>query len=174
MAINKEVAFLCKRVNTTQMKLSAFKDIVKKLDQVSFELPNGEKVPKHYHITEVGLISKNFIDCGGVVREEKVVNFQLWYSDDVDHRLKPQKMLNIIALSERKLGIPDLEIEVEYQSDTIGKYGLEFNGETFLLSSKMTDCLAPDKCMVPAKETMVNLSDLVVKTNSCEPGSGCC
>jgi hypothetical protein len=55
--------------------------------------------------------------------------------------LKPQKLLNIIALSENRLGIGDLEVEVEYQSDTIGKYGLGFDGTNFQLLSKKTACL---------------------------------
>ncbi len=156
------------------MKLSKFKEIVKTVEDLKFKLPNGEFVPNHYHVTEVGYITKNFIDCGGTVREEKVVNFQLWYSNDFDHKLKPQKLLNIIALSENRLGIEDIEIEVEYQSDTIGKYGLEFNGIDFELVSKTTDCLAPDKCGIPQKKTKVNLSDLVVQSNSCSPNSGCC
>jgi hypothetical protein len=54
---------------------------------------------------------------------EKFANFQLWDTNDFEDRLKPQRLLNIIALSEEKLNIGDLEIEVEYQSDTIGKYG---------------------------------------------------
>ena len=89
---------------------------------------------------------KNFIDCGGVIRSEKVVNFQLWNADDYDHRLHPEKLVHIIELSERVLGIPDLEIEVEYQGETIGKYGLDHDGKNFLLTTKMTDCLAKDNC----------------------------
>jgi len=156
------------------MKLSEFKEIVKTVSDLKFELPNGELVPSHYHVTEVGYITKKFIDCGGTLREEEAVNFQLWYSDDVDHKLEPQKMLDIISLSEEKLGIKDFEIEVEYQSDTIGKYGLQFNGNAFVLMSKMTDCLAPDKCGIPQKKTNLNLSNLVAKSNSCTPNSGCC
>jgi hypothetical protein len=34
---------------------------------------------------------KNFIDCGGKVRNETVVNFQLWNANDFEHRLKPKK-----------------------------------------------------------------------------------
>ena len=43
---------------------------------------------------------KKFIDCGGVIRDEKVINFQLWYSVDEDHRLEAEKLRKIIALSE--------------------------------------------------------------------------
>jgi len=156
------------------MKLSEFKEIVSTVNDLTFELPNGEAIPSHYHVTEVGYITKNFIDCGGTIREEKVVNFQLWYSNDVDHKLEPQKMLDIISLSEKKLGIEDFEIEVEYQANTIGKYGLEFNGNSFMLTSKMTDCLALDKCAVPEEKPKLNLSSLTVNSNSCTPNSGCC
>src|SRR4051812_22038228 len=104
------------------MKLSEIKTHLSTATAVNFELPNGSMVPENFHVTEVGVIAKHFIDCGGTVRNENVANFQLWNANDTDHRLKPQKLLNIIALSEKVLGIEDLEIEVEYQSDTIGKY----------------------------------------------------
>lgn len=156
------------------MKLNEFKEIIKTVEALNFVLPNGKKVPAHYHVTEVGSITKNFIDCGGTIRKEEVVNFQLWYSDDTDHKLAPKKMLAIIELSEEKLGIGNHEIEVEYQSDTIGKYALSFDGESFVLGMKMTDCLASDKCGLPQEKKKVNLSDLVMQNNSCGPGGGCC
>ena len=89
------------------MKLSEVKQILPTLENVEFQLENGTFVPEHFHVTEVGMINKNFIDCGGVIRNEKVVNFQLWNADDLEHRLKPGKLLNIIKLSEVKLGIED-------------------------------------------------------------------
>jgi hypothetical protein len=115
------------------MKLSAIKKHLLKAENVSFRLPNGMFVPEHFHVTEVGLVTKNFIDCGGTIRKESVVNFQLWDANDFEHRLKPKKLLEIIALSEKILGIEDYEIEVEYQDTTIGKYDLEFDGAHFLL-----------------------------------------
>jgi hypothetical protein len=57
-----------------------------------------------------------------------------------------KKLLSIIDLSETVLAISDLEIEAEYQSETIGKYGLDFNGKYFSLTTKQTDCLVKDKC----------------------------
>ncbi len=157
------------------MKLSEIKQILPTLDNVAFQLENGTFVPEHFHVTEVGQITKNFIDCGGVIRTEKVVNFQLWNADDFEHRLKPAKLLNIIQLSEDKLGIEDAEIEVEYQSDTIGKYELDFNGKTFVLKSKTTACLAQDACGIPSEKAKKNLSELSVNKNaSCTTGGGCC
>jgi hypothetical protein len=116
------------------MNLSDIKEHLSTVSVVNFILPNGTAVPQHFHVTEVGQINKKFIDCGGVVRNEKTVNFQLWEAGDFDHRLAPQKLLNIIALSEKTLGIEDAEIEVEYQSSTIGKYHLDFDGTTVINS----------------------------------------
>lgn len=157
------------------MKLSEIKETLKKLETIAFELPDGSLVPRHFHVTEVGKVSKHFIDCGGTVRKEEVANFQLWEANDYDHRLHPEKLVHIIELSEKVLGLNDLEIEVEYQGTTIGKYGLDFNGSNFLLTTKLTDCLAKDKCGVPQEKVKRNLSQLQKKeVASCAPGSGCC
>lgn len=157
------------------MKLSEIKKILTTAEAVNFELESGKTVPEHFHVTEVGVVTKHFIDCGGTVRDEKVANFQLWEANDFDHRLKPQKLLNIIALSERVLGMEDLEIEVEYQSDTIGKYELGFNGNSFILLAKQTNCLASDKCGIPADKLKVSLKDLGAKEAACcSPGGNCC
>ena len=157
------------------MKLSEIKKHLATAEAVNFKLPTGGYVPEHFHVTEVGLVTKHFIDCGGNERLEKVVNFQLWDANDFEHRLKPQKLATIIALSENKLGISDLEIEVEYQLDTIGKYGLHFNGKDFLLVPKQTACLASDSCGIPPAKQKVKLTELQTAEQSCcAPGSGCC
>ena len=155
------------------MKLSKIKEMLPTLENVEFQLENGTPVPEHFHVTEVGQINKNFIDCGGVIRNEKVVNFQLWNANDYEHRLKPGKLLNIIKLSEEKLGIEDAEIEVEYQSETIGKYDLDFNGKYFVLKNKQTACLAQDACGIPTEKQKVKLSELN-SAACCTPNSGCC
>ena len=156
------------------MKLSQFKQHLNGVQEVNFELPNGNLIPQHFHVTEVGQIHKHFIDCGGTVRKEKTVNFQLWEAGDFDHRLAPKKLNDIIALSEKVLGIEDGEIEVEYQNDTIGKYGLDFNGPNFLLTTKQTACLASDQCGIPEKKK-VTLAELGgQKQPCCAPGGGCC
>ncbi|WP_396177635.1 DUF6428 family protein [Flavobacterium sp.] len=156
------------------MKLSQIKSILATVETVNFQLPSGSFVPEHFHVTEVGLITKNFIDCGGTVRNETVVNFQLWNANDVDHRLKPQKLINIIELSEKKLGIKDYEIEVEYQDTTIGKYDLDFNGTDFILLNKQTACLAQDQCGIPQEKPKMRLSEMNKEVKSCNPNSGCC
>ncbi|WP_109829693.1 DUF6428 family protein [Reichenbachiella versicolor] len=157
------------------MKLSELKKILKELDEVNFSLSDGSKVPAHFHITEVGAITKKFIDCGGTLRNEERVNFQLWTSNDYDHRLSAQKLRNIIELSEEKLGIKDNVIEVEYQGHTIGKYDLDFVDGQFILQNQFTDCLAKDNCGIPQEKPRVRISTRPQEAESCcVPGSGCC
>jgi hypothetical protein len=157
------------------MKLSDLKKCLSTVTELNFVLPNGISVPKHFHVTEVGQVTKHFIDCGGTVRNEKAINFQLWEAGDFDHRLAPQKLNSIIALSEKVLGIEDAEIEVEYQSETIGKYGLEYNGKDFLLTTQHTACLASDTCGTPGEKLKIGLSELGnTEKNCCTPNGGCC
>jgi hypothetical protein len=151
------------------MKISQMKQFLSGLDAVNFRLPNGDYLPSHFHVTEVGLVSKHFIDCVGVERQETLANFQLWEAGDYDHRLAPQKFLHILTLSAKILGPDDLDIEVEYQQDTIGKFGLAFDGKDFILTSKQTACLAQDACSLPVSFALPQLP-----VAACSPGGGCC
>jgi hypothetical protein len=151
------------------MKLSEIKAVLAGADNVSFKLEDGTPVPEHFHVTEIGAVSKHFIDCGGTIRKENKANFQLWDANDFEHRLKPQKLLNIIKLSEQKLGLEDDEIEVEYQSGTIGKYGLSYNGSNFILTAMHTACLAKENCGKPAAD-----SKPATGNACCAPAGGCC
>lgn len=148
------------------MNISDMKNALAKLDAVNFRLPDGSYLPPHFHVTEVGLVTKHFIDCGGVERTETVANFQLWEAGDYDHRLAPQKFLHILNLSKKVLGENDLSIEVEYQQNTIGKFGLDFDGKDFVLTVKQTACLAQDACGIPEEK--------LPQKSCCNPASGCC
>ena len=152
------------------MKLSEIKQILQTAQTVSFRLQDGTLIPEYFHITEIGAITKHFIDCGGRLRQEKLINFQLWDANDFEHRLKPGKLQNIIALSEKLLNLDDLEIEVEYQLATIGKYGLDFDGSSFLLLAKKTACLAQENCGMPKQKRQ--MSDF--QTPCCTPNGNCC
>jgi hypothetical protein len=105
-----------------------------------------------------------------VERRETAANFQLWEAGDYDHRLAPQKFLHILNLSEKILGSEDLDIEVEYQQETIGKFGLAFDGKDFILTPKQTACLAQDACGITSQ--LVALPQL--QAAGCAPGGGCC
>ncbi|WP_291868891.1 DUF6428 family protein [Maribacter sp.] len=156
------------------MKLSEIKKHLIHLEKIAFKLPNGELVPRHFHVTEIGKVTKKFIDCGGTLRNEQVANFQLWNADDYDHRLNPEKLIHIIELSEKVLELEDLDIEVEYQGETIGKFGLDFDGTNFVLTNKQTDCLAKDNCGIPEEKSKSNLTELQTTKTTCNPKSGCC
>jgi hypothetical protein len=157
------------------MKLSTFKQYVSEMSSINFVQSNGTIVPPHFHITEVGLITRHFIDCGGDVHTHSVANLQIWVADDVDHRLEPMGLLHIIALSKKILGEEDLEMEVEYQNETIGKYRLDFQGNSFLLVPTQTDCLAKIKCNIPQEKQKLQMEDLgKVQQVCCTPGGSCC
>ena len=153
------------------MRLSQFKTALGELDNLKFQLPNGQFVPAHFHITEVGKIERNFIDCGGVLRQENKLNLQLWVASDYDHRLKSNDVLNILKLAEKHLGISNMEVEVEYQQNTIGRFELTLDGDVFQLVNTQTNCLAPDQCGVSLEKPRDRLTsgDL-----SCNPNSNCC
>lgn len=156
------------------MKLSEVKAALTELEVLHFELPDGSMVPSHFHVTEIGEIQRRFIDCGGTLRKQTVINFQLFTADDYDHRLLAKKLKHIIALSEKQLLLDDHEVEVEYQGTTIEKYGLRFNGKHFVLVPAHTDCLAKEACGIPAQKPKVRLSELQADSAGCVPGSGCC
>jgi hypothetical protein len=155
------------------MKLSEIKAELTGMTELTFTLPDGTQVPAHFHVTEVGQVSKRYIDCGGTLRQESAINFQLWEADDFDHRLAASKLMDIIELAERKLDLEDLEVDVEYQGETLGRYGLEFQNGTFQLMAKQTDCLAKDKCGIPTEKLKIRLSS-VAGGGVCTPNSGCC
>lgn len=155
------------------MKLSEMKDHLAALTSLKFKLPDGNEVPAHFHITEAGLNIKHIIDCGGKLHSIRTAVFQIWLANDTDHRLQPEKLLKIIGLSERVLDIEDMDVEIEYETVTIGKYGLHFNGEDFVLMAKQTACLAQDSCGIPQAKQKITLSQLN-SGEDCAPGSGCC
>jgi len=157
------------------MKLSEFKKSLENVETFTIQLPNGAKVPEHFHITEMGLLTKNFIDCGNTIREEKAVTFQVWFAGDVEHRLEPSKVFKIIDASKKLIGDQDLELEVEYQTETtIGKFGIEFDNGNFFLTPKETTCLASDHCGIPADKMKVKIGEWKEKTTCCAPESNCC
>ena len=155
------------------MKLSEVKEALAGINELTFRLEDGTQVPAHFHVTEVGSVKRHFIDCGGTVRKDEAVNFQLWSANDHDHRLAATKLLDIILLSEKKLGLTNSDVEVEYQTNTIGTYGLEFDGEVFVLTSTQTDCLAKENCGITEKMESV-IAGQLGQTSCCTPGGGCC
>ena len=99
-------------------------------------------------ITEIGLIEKRFIDCGGTLRTEKGINFRLWDADDYEHRLKPGKLLHIITLSEAQLDISDDLPDTTRLREKACRYGQAFLGPvTFIATGQRSP--VPDTVTCP-------------------------
>ncbi|MEN9336706.1 MAG: hypothetical protein RLZZ500_1693 [Bacteroidota bacterium] len=154
------------------MKLSVLLSHLEGLTEIQFQLTQGDFVPAHFHITEAGLTTKRFIDCGGTFRTEKTITLQVWVAHDTDHRLSPNKLIGILKKAEPLYQEEDLEVEVEYQNTTISRYGLAFNGNHFVFEPKFTDCLAKDHCGIPTSQ--LPSTTKTSETNCCTLGGGCC
>ena len=121
-----------------------------------FELPSGELVPKHFHITEIGCVEKRFIDCGGTYRNATSCLMQAWTANDLDHRLTAGKLARIFELAGPVLQSDDLPVELEYGVDVAAQYTLadevKIAGQEIQIGliPKQTDCLAREQCGVDA------------------------
>jgi hypothetical protein len=119
---------------------------------IRFILPDGDPIPADFHVTEVGHVMKNFVDCGGTVRRLETCLLQAWVAgNDPDHRLTAGKLANILDLSAKIIPSEDLEVEVEYEPCAVAQYrvdGVEAAGNElrFQLAHKHTDCLAREEC----------------------------
>ena len=116
-----------------------------------FILPDGDPIPAHFHITEVGDVAKKIVDCGGTFREREACVLQTHVADDLEHRLAAGRFADILDLGRSILPGEDLDVEVEWDCCVISQYPIEtahMSGERleFQLASKHTDCLAKAKC----------------------------
>jgi hypothetical protein len=124
---------------------------------VQLVLPGGEAVPQHFHVTEIGGVRKDFIDCGGTQRVNSTCLIQCWVATDVDHRIGTEKVLKIVEMGAKVLAGDFLPVEIEYEEGVISQYPLdelEVTDEAvvFRLTTKHTDCLAKEKCGIPEAE----------------------
>ena len=115
-----------------------------------FILPDGDYIPAHAHVTEVGHVAKNFIDCGGVTGRTETVVLQTHVGKDVDHRLRSDRFAKILALGERVLPHDQLEVEVEYDCCVVAQYPIEEvtpagDHLNVTLGKRRTQCLAQER-----------------------------
>ncbi len=122
-----------------------------------FTLPDGDQIPAHFHITEVGHVAKRFIDCGGTLHDTAdTCLLQTYVADDFDHRLDAGTFAKILQLGDRVLPHDDLDVEVEYEDCAITQFPITsaaFSGDyiEIQLGEKHTDCLAKEKCGIEGK-----------------------
>lgn len=131
-------------------------------------LPEGDFVPAHFHVTEVGRVQKDFIDCGGTIRSAKSCVLQVWVASDVNHRLTTSRLASIFKLAAPLLESDTIPVEVEYEGTVVSQFPLVAaeitpSGVLFHLGSKHTDCLAPDRCGIG-----------LATISGCPTTAGCC
>ena len=137
------------------MKLDEFLTILADNPSTTIQmmLPDGGFIPAHFHVTEVGRVHKDFIDCGGTVRSVTSCVIQVWVAGDTPHRLETGKLAKILVLAAPLLETTDLPVEVEYEGSLVSQYPLAAaevtpSGLLLHLGSKHTACLAPERCDV--------------------------
>ena len=133
------------RLNELRSILSANSDALPR-----FTLPDGDQIPAHFHVTEVGHLAKRFIDCGGVTGQSEACVLQTWIGNDADHRLTAGRLDQILQLGRRVLPDRDLDVEVEYDCCVVAQYPIVAAtrvGEhlEFTLGNKKTQCLARER-----------------------------
>jgi hypothetical protein len=131
------------------VKLSDLRTVLEQYPETfpRFVLRDGEQIPAHAHITEVGHVVKNFVDCGGVTGKSETVLLQTHVGRDTDHRLKSGRLAKILELGRRVLPHDQLEVEVEYDCCVVAQYPVEEvtrDGEHLdvHLANRRTQCLA--------------------------------
>lgn len=146
---------------------------------LAFVLPDDSTVAQHFHVTEVGRVRKDFIDCGGTVRNLDTCVLQVWVADDAEHRLEAGKLGKIVSLAKDILQNADLPVEIEYDVGVITQFaveGIDANDEviTLKLAGKHTACLAPELCKVDgdSAEGVCCSTDAAGSMDSAD--SGCC
>jgi hypothetical protein len=132
-----------------------------------FVLPNGDSIPPHAHLTEVGHVVKTFIDCGGVTgREEKIV-LQTHVGDDTDHQLQADRFAKILELGARVIPDSQLEVDVEYDCCVVSQYPIaSVNAQ----GDALEVTLRPGRTQCRARERREAEST----SSCCNPSSACC
>jgi hypothetical protein len=146
-----------------------------------FVLPNGKSIPASYHITEVGHVKKEFIDCGGTTRSVSACVLQAWIAvNDEDHRLKASKLASILQMAGKVLPHGEVPVELEYEAPIISQFTIESSevasdAIVFRLANKHTDCLAKESCGLEGGSCVTSESDCCGSDEvTTEAKSGCC
>ena len=115
-----------------------------------FVLPDGGHIPAHFHVTEVGHVVRNFIDCGGIIGRDEKVLLQTHVGDDPGHRLKSDRFAKSLELGNRVLPEDDLDVEVEYDCCVVAQYPIKEAKPTgehldLILKRGRTQCRAEER-----------------------------
>ena len=115
-----------------------------------FVLPNGDCIPAHAHVTEVGHVVRNFIDCGGLTGKEEKIVLQTHVGNDTEHRLRSDRFAKILRLGNRVIPSADLDVDVEYDCCVVAQYPIaeaapDRDHLNLTLRSSRTQCRARER-----------------------------
>ena len=155
------------QVQPPAMTVSAVRAILATAPELPITVlwPDGDPIEAHFHVTEIGRVQKDFVDCGGTVRRTVTCLLQTWVADDVDHRITAAKLLKAFEHARPVLGGEDLSVELEYEACNVIQFAVtgvvaEATRIVVQLGSKHTDCLAKELCVPSSK--------------AAGAGTGCC
>lgn len=158
------------------MTLAELKSLLEAHPEHHFRLhlPDGSPVPVSFHITEVGRVHKEFLDCGGTRRERTTCQLQVWVGEDYDHRIETRKMAGILEKGRALLPEENVPVEIEYEDRVISQYTIEHYELTddaviLHLAHRHTECLAPELCGLPD----LRLPAIGGKSSCCGPSGYC-
>ncbi|QDT67623.1 hypothetical protein MalM25_05230 [Planctomycetes bacterium MalM25] len=156
------------------MKLADFRSALEANPDCSLRVAFGQDaLAAHFHVTEVGRVTKDFVDCGGVRRSETRCVLQTLVAGDTDHRLNSTKLAKIVALAD-VLDLPgEASVEVEHQERSVSTDlldAVEREGDTLTLrlAPKQTACLAEDACGIGVGLPTLPLADGCCGGGSCD------
>ena len=115
-----------------------------------FVLPDGDYIPAYAHVTEVGHVVRNFIDCGGSTGKEEKVVLQTHVGNDADHRLRSDRLAKILRLGHSVIPSADLDVDVEYDCCVVAQYPIaeatpEGEHLNLILQRGRTQCRARER-----------------------------
>ena len=149
-------------MNLSELKSALRNNPNKRLNII---FPDGDPIEPEFHVTEVGLVTRDFIDCGGTRRRTEKCVLQTWVApSDKDHRLTSEKLSSILGKSADVVPDDEIPLEIEYEGCNVVQYPVEAisvqaDEIRLTLAKNHTDCLAKETCGLAP---------------TCSPGSGCC
>jgi hypothetical protein len=132
-----------------------------------FVLPDGDYIPAHAHVTEIGHVVRNFIDCGGMVGKEEKIVLQTHVGDDEEHRLRSDRFSKILQLGNRVIPSVDLPVDVEYDCCVVAQYPIaearvDVSYVDLMLQRGRTQCRARER------------REAEVADSCCQAAPACC
>jgi hypothetical protein len=131
-----------------------------------FVLTDGDYIPVHAHLTEVGHVVKNFVDCGGATGKDEKLVVQTHVGNDTEHRLRADRFAKILSVAGTVLPTADLDVEIEYDCCVVAQYPI---AEARAAGKYLDLILKSGRTQCRPRERLEN-----TKAGSGRAGGGCC